>query len=84
LGLRYLPKADAVALATGPASQLPRVYGDTQWAKGAHKERLLDLEGADKHDAPVRFPVIGLSRCLTVPFRWVAQGAEEQEGDGDE
>lgn len=80
LGLRYLAEEDALALATGPASQLPRVYGDTQWAKGAHKERLLDLAGAEKHPKVVRFSVIGVSAALTVPFRWVAQDAEA-EGD---
>lgn len=85
LGLRYVAEGDVLAMATGPASLMPRVYGDTQWAKGAHKQRLLDLEGAEKLKTVVRFPVIGVSMALTIPFSWVSREQEEGEAaDGQD
>ncbi|MBE9171555.1 hypothetical protein IQ216_00140 [Cyanobium sp. LEGE 06143] len=79
LGLK-VDKERGLVIATGPKTGMGKVFNGTKWANEAFAERLLDLEGAQRLQAVARFPVIGVSRGVSVPLE-VLGGMEPESGE---
>ncbi|WP_322775259.1 hypothetical protein [Synechococcus sp. CBW1107] len=56
-----------IEVSTSSTSIRREVYGGTRWANGAHKGRLLALQGAERLDHTVRFPNGGSTRAVRLP-----------------
>jgi hypothetical protein len=68
-GIRVMLEGLAVANSAAGTSV---IFGKTKWANGAHKGRLLELDGAQRCSGPIHFVSSGSRRAVLVP--WAAVG----------
>lgn len=54
------------------------IFRGSKWSQGAHRARLLELEGSTPLPSPPRFPTLGTCRCLAVPWQHVDLDAPGQ------
>ncbi len=65
-GLKADPERGLLVANSGAA--IEKVFTGSKWGQGAHRARLLELEGAAPASGPQRFPVLGMARCVAVPW----------------
>jgi putative DNA primase/helicase len=73
LGLKADPERGLLVVNGGAA--IEPIFRGSKWSQGAHRARLLELEGAAAVPSPPRFPVLGPCRCLAVPWQHVCLDA---------
>lgn len=54
------------------ASNSTRIFNSTRWANGAHRDRLLELQGAERVPAAVWFAGGGTHKAVAVPLEHLA------------
>ena len=65
-GLKGDPERGLLVANSG--ATIEKVFTGSKWGKGAHRARLLELEGAAPTAGPQRFPVLGMTRCVALPW----------------
>jgi putative DNA primase/helicase len=54
------------------------IFGKTKWAGGAHRGRLLELDGAQRSSGPIHFACSGSRRAVLVPWGTVGDLGDEE------
>lgn len=76
LGLKADPERGLLVVNGGAA--IEPIFRGSKWRQGAHRARLLELEGATAVPSPPRFPVLGPQRCVAVSWLHVALDRPER------
>jgi hypothetical protein len=74
-GIRVMLEGLAVA---NHAPGTAVIFSKTKWANGAHKARLLELDGATRSSGPIHFACSGSRRAVLVPWAAVGDLGDEE------
>jgi hypothetical protein len=66
LGVKFAPERGLVV------SNATRIFSGTRWANGAHRDRLLEVDGAERVPAAVWFSGGGSNKAIAIPVKHLA------------